>query len=209
MSGRASHTDWLEDVSSLLPALTLLQGMGYEYLPPEVALKKRGGKRSRVVLEDVLAAWLREHNSFEVRGRQHTFSDGNVQKAVAALSQHPFDALGTTSQELYDLITLGKSFEETIDGEKRSHTMRYIDFEHPENNVYHVSDEFEVERRGSTKTRRPDLVLFVNGIPLAVIECKRPDLSDAVDQAISQHLRNHRVDEIPELYCLAQVLVAT
>lgn len=208
MSGRASHTDWLEDVSSLLPALILLQGMGYEYLPPEDALEKRGGKRGRVVLEDVLADWLRAHNSFEVRGHQYAFSEGNVQKAVAALSQHPFDALGTTSQALYDLITLGKSFEETIEGEKRSHTVRYIDFEHPENNVYHVTDEFEVERRGSTKTRRPDLVLFVNGIPLAVIECKRPNLRGAIDQAISQHLRNHRVDEIPELYCVTQVLVA-
>src|SRR5690554_3094614 len=115
MSSRASHTDWLEDISSLLPALTLLQAMGYEYLPPEVALEKRGGKRSRIILEEALAAWLREHNRFEVRGRQHAFSEGNVQKAVAALSQHPFDALGTTSQALYDLITLGRSFEEIVD----------------------------------------------------------------------------------------------
>jgi type I restriction enzyme R subunit len=208
MSVRASHTDWLEDISSLLPALTLLQGMGYEYLPPAVALEKRGGKRSRVVLEEVLASWLREHNSFEVRGCEYAFSEGNIQKAVATLSQHPFDAISTTSQALYDLITLGKSFEETINGEKRSHTLKYVDWRHPENNVYHVTDELEVERRGSTHTRRPDLVLFVNGIPLVVIECKRPDLPDAVEQAISQHLRNHRIDEIPELYCLSQVLIA-
>lgn len=209
MSGRASHTDWLEDISSLLPALTLLQQVGYEYLPPEIALKKRSGKRSRVVLEEILADWLRTNNDFEVRGQHHDFSEANIQRAVEAVSQHPFDALGTTGQALYDLITLGKSFEETVDGEKRSHTMQFIDWHNPDNNVYHVTDEFEVERRGSTQTRRPDLVLFVNGIPFAVIECKRPGMAKAVEAGISQHLRNHRVDEIPDLYCLSQVLVAT
>lgn len=209
MAMRASHTDWLEDMSALLPALTLLQGLGYQYLPPATALAYRGGKRSRVVLEQVLADWLRKNNSFEVRGSTYSFSENNIQNAVAALSQHPFDSLGTTSQALYDLLTLGKSFEETINGEKRSHQIQFIDWNNPANNVYHVTDEFEIERRGSTSTRRPDLVLFVNGIPLAVIECKRPDLRDAVDQAISQHLRNHRTDEIPELYCLSQVLIAT
>src|SRR5699024_10248649 len=106
MSERASPNDWLEDISSLLPALTLLQGLGYEYLPPAVALEKRCGKRSRVVLEEVLAAWLREHNHFEVRGARYRFNEGNIQKAVEAVSQHPFDALSTTSQALYDLITL-------------------------------------------------------------------------------------------------------
>jgi len=45
-----------------------------------------------------------------------------------------------------------------------------------ENNVYHVADEFEVEASGTAETRRPDLVLFVNGIPFAVIECKRSTL---------------------------------
>src|SRR5699024_3675334 len=100
MATRASHTDWLEDMSSLLPALTLLQGLGYQYLPPAAALELRGGKRSRVVLEQVLADWLRKNNSFEVRGSTYSFSENNIQNAVAALSQHPFDSLGTTGQAL-------------------------------------------------------------------------------------------------------------
>ena len=69
--------------------------------------------------------------------------------------------------------------KQSIDGNKKSYTVRYIDWEHPENNVYHVADEFEVERTASHETRRPDIVLFVNGIPLAVIECKRPDEKEA------------------------------
>ena len=52
--------------------------------------------------------------------------------------------------------------------------LRFFDFEQLENNVFHVTEEFEVERMGSPEHRIPDLVLFVNGIPLGVIECKSP-----------------------------------
>ena len=54
-----------------------------------------------------------------------------------------------------------------------------------------------MERRGSHETARPDLVLFVNGIPFCVIECKSPDLKDPMTQAISQQIRNQKEDEIP------------
>jgi len=205
---RARASDWLEDISSLLPALTVLQNLGYTYLPPDEALRLRGGKRSRVVLESVLAEWLRTHNSFTAKGETHRFSEANIQRAVAELSQRPFDALYTTAQAFYDLLTLGKSLEENVGGDRKSYDLSYIDWANPHNNVFHVSDEFEVERQGSTQTRRPDVVVFVNGIPLAVIECKRPDLRGAVNQAVSQHLRNHRADEIPGLFCLAQLLLA-
>jgi type I restriction enzyme, R subunit len=208
MSDRASPSDWLEDISSLLPALSLLAKMGYRYLPPEEALELRGGKRGKLVLEDVLREQLGKLNSISHKGQQHAFSDANIAKAVEAVSAFAYDALYTTSQELYDLLTLGKSFEQVIGGDKKSYTLQYIDWEHPENNVYHVTDEFEVERRNSTATRRPDLVLFVNGIPLVVIEAKRPDLKDALDQAISQQLRNHKPENIPHLFCLAQLLLA-
>jgi type I restriction enzyme R subunit len=208
VSGRASASDWLEDISSLLPAVTLLQNLGYSYLPPDEALRLRNGKRSRVVLEHVLADWLRTNNHYEAKGQTRSFSEANIQRAVATISQHPFDALNTTSQALYDLLTLGRSLEENVDGDRKSYDLQYIDWEHPENNVFHVTDEFEVERQGSTRTRRPDVVLFVNGIPVAVIECKRPDIKSPIDEAISQHLRNHRPDEIPMLFCTAQLLLA-
>ena len=51
-----------------------------------------------------------------------------------------------------------------------------------------ATDQVLVERSGSHETRRPDIVLFVNGIPLVVIECKRPDLKDAIAQAVSQSI---------------------
>jgi len=112
-----------------------------------------------------------------------------------------------TNEKIYDLICLGKSFEETIAGDTKSFTLKYIDWDNIENNVFHVTAEFPVERVGTTETRRPDIVLFVNGIPLVVIECKRPDIKNPVAEAISQNIRNQWEDEIPRLFVYSQLLL--
>lgn len=203
-----SANEYLEDLSSLLPALQLLQNLGYEYLTPSETVVLRGGKRSATVLEGVLTEQLSKINSIEFKGERHAFSEANIKNAVQAIAQMPFDALMTNNEAIYDLLTLGKAFEQTIDGYKQSYSLQYIDWKKPENNVFHVTDEFEVERRNSKQTRRPDIVLFVNGIPLVIIECKRPDLKDAMKEAISQQLRNQKSDEIPELFTFSQVLLA-
>jgi type I restriction enzyme, R subunit len=203
-----SPIDLREVISSQIPALALLQNMGYTYITPAEALTYRQGKRSKVVLEDILISQLHKLNQIEHRGNIHQFSDANIQTAVAAISQFPYDALYTTSAQIYDLLGLGKSLEQTIDGDKKSHQLKYIDWANPANNVYHVTDEFEIERLNSTQTRRPDIVVFVNGIPLVAIECKRPDSNDPIGDAISQHLRNHRPDEIPHFFCVTQILLA-
>lgn len=201
-------SDFLEDLVSHLPALQLLQQVGYQYLTPTEALGLRGGRRSRVVLESILLSQLRKLNQINFKGQTHDFTETNLKNAVDALTNIPFDGLVKTNEQVFDLLTLGKAQEQTIDGNKRSYTVQYIDWDHPENNVYHIADEFEVERTASHELRRPDLVLFVNGIPLAVIECKRPDERDAVEVGISQHLRNQRQDEIPSLFVYTQLLAS-
>ncbi len=70
-----------------------------------------------------------------------------------------------------------------------------------------MTEEFTVERAGSEKTRRPDIVLFVNGIPLVVMECKSCDIKDPIEQAISQSIRNQKEDEIPHLFYYSQILL--
>ncbi|MHB0960108.1 MAG: type I restriction endonuclease subunit R [Pirellulaceae bacterium] len=201
-------SDFLEDLVSHLPALQLCQQVGYQYLTPTEALGLRGGRRSRVVLEPILIEQLRKLNHITFKGQTHDFTETNLKNAVDALTNIPFDGLVKTNEQVFDLLTLGKAQEQTIDGNKRSYTLQYIDWEHPENNVYHIADEFEVERTASHELRRPDIVLFVNGIPLAVIECKRPDERDAVEVGISQHLRNQRQDEIPGLFVFSQLLAS-
>ena len=201
-------SEFLEDLVSHLPALQLLQQVGYQYLTPTEALELRGGRRSRVVLEPILIEQLRKLNQITFKGQTHDFTESNLKNAVDALTTIPFDGLVKTNEQAFDLLTLGKAQEQTIDGNKRSYTLQYVDWNHPENNVYHIADEFEVERTASHELRRPDLVLFVNGIPFAVVECKRPDERDAVEVGISQHLRNQRQDEIPGLFSYSQLLVS-
>src|SRR5947209_2059485 len=200
--------EFLEDIVSHLPALHLLQHLGFQYLTPTEALALRGGKRSRVVLETVLLEQLRKLNKITFKGAKHYFTEANLRAAVDALTDIPFDGVVKTNEQVFDLLTLGKSLEQTIEGDRKSYSLRYIDWDHPQNNVFHVADEFEVERTASHETRRPDIVLFVNGIPLAVIECKRPDEKDAIEVGISQQLRNQRGDEIPHLFVFSQLLLS-
>ena len=199
-----------ENDISQRPALELLQKLGYQYLSPEEVLELRGGKTSNVLLEDILRQQLRNLNSIRIGSHSEArFSEQNIENGVAAMRNVPMEGGYLNANEaVYNMLTLGKAFEQSIDGDKKSYTMRYIDWQHPENNVFHVTEEFAVTRAGSNDTYRPDILLFVNGIPLVVIECKRPDVKGAEEQAISQHLRNQKEDGIRSLYVYSALLLA-
>lgn len=199
-----------ENDISQRPAIELLQKLGYQYISPDEALAMRGGKMSNVLLEEVLRRQLRELNSIRIGSHKEArFSEQNIENGVIAMRNVPMEGGYLSGNEVvYNMLTLGKSFEQSIDGDKKSYTMRYIDWECPENNIYHVTEEFAVTRTGSSDTYRPDIVLFVNGIPLVVVECKRPDVKGAEEQAISQHLRNQKDDGIRGLYVYSALLLA-
>lgn len=195
-----------ERIQSQIPALQLLQNLGWTYLPPQEALRLRGGRKSEVLLFGVLEEQLRAINEIRHKGETYEFSESNLQDAVHGLRDIPFDGLVRTSEKVYDLLRLGRSLEQSIHGDKKSFNFRFIDWAHPERNAFHVTAEFEVERTGSHETIRPDIVLFVNGIPLAVIECKRADLKDSLEEGTSQTLRNQTNGYAPRLYTYAQIL---
>lgn len=197
-----------EDHISQIPALQLLVNLGYSYLTPEEALLARGGKTSNVILETILEKQLRAINSISYKGGQYPFSNANITNAILTLKNVPFDGLIRTNEKIYDLLSLGKSYEETILGNTKSFDLKFIDWDNIERNVFHVAEEFEVMQSDGKMHRHPDIVLFVNGIPFAVIECKRPDIKDPIKEAISQHLRNQTDEFIPGLFVYSQVLMA-
>ena len=200
-----------EDYVSQIPALHLLMRLGYKYLLPREAAMLRGGRLSEVLLTDVVAAQLRQLNVIEFKGEKIPFSEGNIDQAIRALRNVGDDGLLRTNEKIWQLLRLGKALPQVIDGDAKSFTLRYVDWEHPDRNIFHVTDEFEVAASGITESRRPDIVLFVNGIPFAVIECKSPNLppgKNPVDEAISQQLRNQRETEIPRLFHYAQLLLS-
>ncbi len=199
-----------EDHISQIPALQLLQKLGYIYLSPEEALELRSNKTSNVILEKVLRNQLKEINSIKVSSTKTSlFTDANIETGILALKDLPMNEGYIAACEVaYNRITLGKDLEQSIDGDKKSFTMQYIDWKNIENNVFHVTEEFGVMRSMSKEHYRPDLVLFVNGIPFCIIECKRPDMKEPLQQAISQQLRNQQEDGIRSLYVYAQSILS-
>jgi len=200
-----------EDHISQIPALQMLQKLGYTYLSPTEAENLRGGKTSNVLLEDILRKQLKSINSDKrISSTKTTYiSDANIENGIRALKELPMnEGYIAASETLYNLITLGKTFEQSFDGDKKSITVQYIDWENRENNVYHVTEEYSVVRSTSQEHYRPDIVLFINGIPVCVIECKRPDMKNPLEQAISQHLRNQQEDGIRSLYVYSQLTLS-
>ncbi len=200
--------DASEKHQSQIPALQLLVAMGYTPLSQARVLTLRGGRRRNVILDDVLTDRLLRINRFTHRGQEYPFDLEDAHEAARHLKPSPdrIRGLQRTNQDLYDLLVLGTTITKTLDGDSKSYSFRYVDWEHPHNNAWHVTAEMPVERTGSTQTRRCDIVAFVNGIPFVVIECKRPteDLKKAASQLISYQSE----DNIPQLFHSAQVLLS-
>ena len=206
---KASLPTFREDESSQIPALQLLQNMGWTYLAPEEALSFRKGNVQNILLEDILETQLKKINHIEYKGSIHNFEDTDITNAIHDLKNIPFEGLINTSKTVFDLLTLGTSRATNIEGDRKSYNLKYIDWEKPENNTYHVTDEYSVGTLlFDESTRRPDIVLFINGIPVVVIECKRSGIKDPVEEAISQHIRNQKNKEIPHLFIFSQILLA-
>ena len=199
-----------EDHISQIPALQMLVNLGYTYLSPAEAERLRGGKTTNVLLEDVLRKQLKEINSIRVSATKTAiFTDENIERGILALKNLPMnEGYIAASEKAYNLLTLGQALEQSVDGDKKSFTLQYIDWKNISNNVFHVTEEFSVMRSTSREHYRPDLVLFVNGIPLCIIECKRPDMKEPLKQAISQHLRNQQEDGIRSLYVYSQLTLS-
>lgn len=203
---------YLEDHISQIPAIQMLINMGYQYVSPDKALEWRGGKKSQVLFENVLKTQLDKINSIKRKGKYYAFSDANINSAIIALKDLPInEGFLNANAALYDLITLGKAMEQSIDGDKKSHTLKYINWEKPEKNVYHVTEEFSVLRTGRTDTYRPDIILFINGIPTVIIECKSSALNGTktpTELAIEQQIRNFGKEGIRSLYTYSNLLLS-
>ena len=195
---------YLEKNISQQPAIDLLRSMGYTYISPEDCEVSR----YHVLLKDILRGQLRRLNRYAFAGAENEFSAANIERAMDDLDEPLTDGLVRSGEKIYDALLLGKSYPETVgEGKTLSFNLKYIDWEHSENNLFHVTEEFTVDSRDKLHNARPDIVLFINGIPFAVIECKTPQIS--VEQAVEQNIRNQQKEYIPQLYKFAQIVMAT
>src|SRR3972149_5975518 len=195
-----------EKYLSQIPALLQIINLGFNYLTPEQAVAERQGKIGGVLLEEILRDQLKAINHIQYRGQEYLFSEENIQSAIQKLKNVKWDGQQKTNEAVYDLLTLGTALEQSIEGDLKSFTLRYIDWGDWKNNIFHVTAEYSVERMRSDETARPDIVLFVNGIPFAVIECKSP--KEEIIKAVEQTIRNQQDEYIPRLFMYVQLVMA-
>ncbi|MEI9534885.1 HsdR family type I site-specific deoxyribonuclease [Moellerella wisconsensis] len=207
-----------EEFSSKIPALSLLTNLGYKFIPPSECEALRGNtliihKKSthQVVLLPVMRAFLAKQ-TFSFAGKQHTLSEAAIDKVMHELNPAMNLGLKAANEKIYDALMYGVSVTEFIDGKKASPTIKLIDWHNIDSNAFHCTEELVIQNAEGTGNRRPDIVCFVNGLPLVVIEAKRPDSNkegkSTNAEAISQHIRNQKQDEIPHLYAYSQLLLA-
>ena len=186
-----------EASSSQIPAILQLINMGYTYIPRHEVDNLRDGK-NQYILRDIAHKAIRAINPEEI-------SDKSIDEALFALEKIKLDdGVVKASEDVFSDILGGRSVSEIIDGKRTSPQLRFIDWKEPKNNQFHVVAEFELEE---DQNRRPDIVLFVNGIPFAVIENKKASVS--VDEAVNQMIRNQKFSQTPKFFLFPQILIAT
>ena len=114
-----------EDPISQIPALMMLEKIGYTYLTPVEAMELRGGSNGNVLLEPILREQLAKINTVQVSSQRTTvFSEQNITAGIEALRNLPMaEGYMTASQVAYDLLTAGKTLEQIVDGDKKSYVM--------------------------------------------------------------------------------------
>ncbi|KHL57353.1 type I restriction endonuclease subunit R [Xanthomonas cannabis] len=207
-----SAPDTREQASAQLPALHLLCNLGWQYLSAADCLALRGSTREVLLLPRLLE--VLQTRRYVYKGHAYPLSPGAIDQVVRELSALPLgDGLLAANERLYKLLALGITVTEFMpDGKKHQPTIAVIDWLDAAANRWDITEECEVLSAQGTHTRTPDIVGYVNGLPLVVIETKRPTGGQAgksmVDEAISQQLRNQRSEEIPQLFGYAQLLLA-
>lgn len=201
-----------EQYSAHIPALHLLCNLGWRYLSAASVLALRGNTRE-VLLKPRLIEALQSRR-FDYKGESFPLSPSGIDQIVREVSNTGLaDGLMAANERLHAKLTLGITVTEFMpDGKKHQTTVAVIDWRDTKANLWDVTEELEVLSAQGTHTRRPDVVAYVNGIPLVVIEAKRAESARAdkamVTEGISQHLRNQRTDEIPSLYAYGQLLLS-
>jgi type I restriction enzyme R subunit len=166
--------NWNEETQSETPAIKTLTALGWQFVPAAQLETDREGLKEAILVRRLEKA-LRKLNP--------GLLEDNLRKAIRAVTNVPSTGLIDANEKIHRTLVHTLSLEqEKEDGRgKQGRDVHFIDFEHPENNEFLVTQQFPVRRGRDTETARPllfDVVCFVNGLPLAIIECKSPTLGE-------------------------------
>lgn len=199
---------------ALEAVLRVLSKLGWHRLGTSDCLELRGGTRE-VILRPRLVEYLRTRR-FDYKGTPCALSSNAIEQVLRELTILGLgDGLLAANERLYAKLAYGITVTEFMpDGKKHQPTIALIDWDDTAANRFEVTGELRVLSSQGTHDRAPDIVGYVNGLPLVVIEASSPEApprrrGDAmVREGISRHLRNQREDEVPQLYAYAQLLLS-
>jgi len=175
------------------PMLKYAGEIGWEYIRPEDALSLRSGD-SGFYFTGILEAQLVRLNP----GTVDASRTGDILRRLNLLKPTI-----QGNREAHSWLRGEQSV--FVPEEKRERNLRLIDFEHPENNLYHVTDEWW--QKGTVYRNRADVVFLINGIPVALAETKDAGKQDGLSLGVDQIRRYHR--ETPEMFVATQVFEVT
>ncbi len=191
------------DVEQL--AIELLENQGYRYLSPEKQETERQNL-SDVVLRGRLKTAIDSLNpTIPAKVREQA-----LRQVVAFSGQNLIES----NEAFYQMLIERVAEEYQKNGETVGAKVRLIDFDNPLNNNFVVCNQFTVTENnpvsgyGTGITKRPDVVIFINGLPLVVIELKNPTDENATVQKAFDQLQTYK-QVIPSLFCYNGVLVAS
>lgn len=162
---------------------------------------------TEVVMLPVLRERLKSINSW--------LKDDQVEEVVKQLTaSFPGTDLIKNNRHVFSLLLENTSVSENRQTGEKSPTVRFVDFKHRDNNRFIAVCQFKVRILGTEHHIFPDIVLFLNGLPVVVIECKSPKVKDATPEAIDQILRyseqrGFKGEGSPPLFYYNQIVIAT
>lgn len=186
------------------PALDQLIQLGWQYLPGATLSAERTYP-SDVILIGRLEKALRKLNPW--------ISEENLKRVMREITHPNHAALMEYNQSIYNMLVNYLSVEQDLGKGRRGQTVKIIDFDTPANNEFLCTSQFKID--GVNQKIIPDIICFVNGLPLAVIECKSPYIADAVAEGVNQlrryaNLRYPEEDEgAQRLFWYNQLMIST
>ena len=160
------------------PCLDYLASLGYSWLPPNQNEAARDSL-NQVILRDTFLQAIQRINNIPAEVARATYQD----------------LLSVTDNEIWTQLLRG-NYSRNVPGEATKKTIRLVDFSTPGNNTFTITNQFKVKAQQS---RIADIVVFLNGIPVVVLEAKRPFASkDKTGEAFDQIKQYER--DIPRLF---------
>ena len=176
------------------PIIEYASQIGWKYLDIDDALRMRGGETG-LILRDVFSSQVIKLNS--------DFANLETANIIIKRLENTITATIEGNEKAWQHLTgKGTVF---ISEERRDRNVKLIDFENPERNEYHVTDEMAFTN--GVRINRPDVVFYINGIPVFILEAKAPHRLDGITDGLKQIRRYH--EETPEMMVIPQVYQVT